>query len=56
MCNTKNKLEKINSILDKDKDYPEKKVKIERKDKGLFERTTESTILLTEDNKILLTD
>ena len=56
MCNNKNKLEKINNILDKKEELPEIKVKIEKKDKGLFERTSESTVLLTEDNKILLTD
>ena len=56
MNNSRNKLEKINSILDKQEELPERKVKIERKDKGLFERTSESTVLLTEDNKILLTD
>lgn len=31
-------------------------VKFEKADKGLFERTENSTILLTEDNKMLLTD
>lgn len=55
MSNSKNKLEKINNILD-NKQLPPKKVKIEKKEKGLFERTSESTVLLTEDNKILLTD
>ena len=33
-----------------------KGVKVEKKDKGLYERTEESTILLTEDNKMLLND
>lgn len=56
MYNNKEKLEKINSILDKEEELPERRVKIERKDKGLFERTSDSTILLTEDNKVLLTD
>lgn len=31
-------------------------VKIEKADKGLYERTENSTILLTEDNKMLLND
>lgn len=31
-------------------------VKIEKAEKGLYERTEESTILLTEDNKMLLND
>lgn len=56
MSNSKNKLEKINNILDNNEQLPPKKVKIEKKEKGLFERTSESTVLLTEDNKILLTD
>lgn len=48
-------LENVKNILD-DKPMPERKVKVEKKDKGLYERTKESTILLTEDNKIMLTD
>ena len=31
-------------------------VKVEKADKGLFERTENSTVLLTEDNKMLLND
>ena len=50
------KIEKINYILGDKEDLPKKKVKVEKKDKGLFERTENSTILLTEDNKMLLTD
>lgn len=49
------KIEKIESILDAEK-APKRKVKVEKKDKGLFERTENSTILLTEDNKMLLND
>lgn len=37
-------------------DIPEVKVKIEKKEKGLYERTENSTIMLTEDNKMLLND
>lgn len=50
------KIENINNILGDKEDLPKKKVKVEKKDKGLFERTENSTILLTEDNKMLLTD
>jgi hypothetical protein len=35
---------------------PENRVKVEKKEKGLYEKTTESTILLTEDNKMMLND
>ena len=35
---------------------PKRKVKVEKKDKGLIERTENSTILITEDNKMLLND
>ena len=35
---------------------PKRKVKVEKKDKGLIERTENSTILLTEDNKMVLND
>lgn len=37
-------------------DLPKANVKIEKADKGLYERTENSTILLTEDNKMLLND
>jgi hypothetical protein len=50
-----NKLENIKNILD-EKELPERPVKIEKKEKGLFERTQNSTILITENNKVLLTD
>ena len=35
---------------------PKRKVKVEKKDKGLFERTENSRVILTEDNKMLLND
>lgn len=35
---------------------PKKKAKIEKKDRGLIERTQDSKIILTEDNKMLLKD
>lgn len=37
-------------------DMPKSNVKVEKADKGLYERTENSTILLTEDNKMLLND
>lgn len=49
------KLKQVEELLDK-ADVPERKVKIEKKEKGLFERTENSTILLTEDNKMVLND
>ena len=49
------KIEQVKTALDIEK-APKRKVKVEKKDKGLYERTEESTILLTEDNKILLND
>lgn len=45
----------VQNILGTDQ-LPERKVKIEKKEKGLYERTKDSALLLTEDNKILLTD
>lgn len=35
---------------------PKRKVKLEKKDKGLIERTENSTIVLTEENKMMLND
>lgn len=55
-------LNKIESILDlsgekvQDEELPKIKIQIEKKDRGLYSRTEESVILLTEDNKILLND
>jgi hypothetical protein len=34
----------------------EANVKVERKEKGLYERTTKKPVLITEDNKVMLTD
>ena len=48
------RLEKIENIIGTK--APKRKVKIEKKDKGLIERTENSTILLTEDNKMVLND
>lgn len=49
-------LEKIKQIVGKETKVPKRKVKVEKKDKGLIERTDESTIILTEDNKMMLVD
>ena len=35
---------------------PKRKVKVEKKDRGLYERTENSRVILTEDNKMLLND
>lgn len=48
-------LNNVNNILD-GVELPKRKVKVEKKDKGIYERTSNSTILLTEDNKLMLTD
>ena len=48
------RLEKIEHIMGSK--APKRTVKREKKDKGLIERTENSTILLTEDNKMLLND
>lgn len=50
------KINDIKNILDPSSESVPRKVKVEKKDKGLFERTECSTMLLTEDNKVLLTD
>lgn len=51
----KDVLTNVKNILN-DQPLPERKVKVMKKDKGLYERTSNSTILLTEDNKLMLTD
>lgn len=49
-----NKLSQMEAIMTTE--LPKANVKVEKGDKGLYERTENSTILLTEDNKMLLTD
>ena len=49
-----NKLTQMEAIIATD--LPKANVKVEKGDKGLYERTENSTILFTEDNKMLLTD
>lgn len=51
----KDTLNNVKNILD-GQELPDRKVKVMKKDKGLYERTSNSTILLTEDNKLMLTD
>lgn len=48
------RLEKIEQIMGTK--APKRVIKREKKDKGLIERTENSTILLTEDNKMVLND
>lgn len=49
-------IEKLKAIIGTDVKVPKRHVKIEKKDKGLLERTDNSTILITEDNKLMLND
>ncbi len=49
-------IEKIKKIVGQDIEIPERQVKIEKRDKGLIERTENSAILITEDNKMILND
>lgn len=49
-----NKLAQLEAIAGTD--MPKMNIKFEKGDKGLYERTENSTILLTEDNKMLLND
>ena len=49
-------LEKVKALVGDETSVPKRRVKREKKDKGLIERTTGSEILLTEDNKMLLND
>lgn len=53
---TDNNLEKVKALVGNDVEVPKRRVKREKKDKGLIERTEGSEILLTEDNKMLLND
>lgn len=49
------KLNKVASIIDGNATV-ENPVKVEKKERGLYSKTDESTILLTEDNKMMLND
>lgn len=50
------KLLKAQEILGAEGQIPEQPVKYEKREKGLYERTTKAPILITEDNKIMLND
>lgn len=57
MKNNEENIKMVEDIInDNSKKTLKTKVKIEKKDKGLIERTEDSTIVLTEDNKRLLND
>lgn len=56
MNNPINNIEQLKAIVGDDTKLPKRKVKVEKKDKGLIERTENSTILITEDNKMMLND
>ena len=53
---TMNDIEQLKAIVDEETKIPKRRVKVEKKDKGLIERTENSTILITEDNKMMLND
>lgn len=53
---TNNNINKLKAIVGSETKLPKRRVKVEKKDKGLFERTENSTILITEDNKMMLND
>ena len=54
--NEMNTIEQLKSIVGDETKIPKRKVKVEKKDKGLIERTEDSAILLTEDDKMMLND
>lgn len=49
---------RVKKILgsDAERDLPAEEVSVEKKERGLYERTRECRVLLTEDNKQLLND
>lgn len=49
-------IEKLKKIVGADADIPDRKTKKVKKNNGLIERTENSTILITEDNKMILND
>ena len=51
-----NNIEQLKAIVGEETKIPKRRVKVEKKDKGLIERTENSTILITEDNKMMLND
>lgn len=49
-------IEKVKKIVGENTVVPKRRVKTEKKDKGLIQRTTESVVVINEDNKMLLND
>ena len=50
-------MNQVDALLQAEEEkLPKRKVKVEKKEKGLFERTENSRVILTEDNKMLLND
>lgn len=50
-------MKQVDALLQAETDkLPKRKVKVEKKDKGILERTENSRVILTEDNKMLLND
>ena len=52
------KIEQVEDLLNnmEGKPMPKQRVKVDKKDKGIIERTENSKIVLTEDNKMVLND
>ncbi len=52
------KIEQVEDLLNnmEGKPMPKQRVKVDKKDKGIIERTENSKIVLTEDNKMVLHD
>lgn len=52
------KIEQVEDLLNnmEGKPMPKQKIKVDKKDKGIIERTENSKIVLTEDNKMVLND
>lgn len=52
------KIEQVGDLLNnmEGKPMPKQRVKVDKKDKGIIERTENSKIVLTEDNKMVLND
>lgn len=57
MCYKENKLEAVAKIMNGNSSQDSNiEISKEKKEKGLYERTEECKVLLTEDNKMLLND
>lgn len=50
------KLLKAQELLGMESQIPQPTVRYEKKERGLYERTSKDTILITEDNKVMLND